>query len=369
MLSDALGIVSQRIGGSKSRTGTTMHASTISASDRAEAALLGGAIGDALGMPTQTLSQDAIKSSYGVITDFVAPVEGHPVSHGLIAGSVTDDTEQTLLLAQRIVESPEFFDEQGWAEDLLNWERGVRLRGLHDLLGPSTKQALNNILAGVPAEETGRKGTTNGASMRIGPVGIATPIEPLGHFVAQVETTCKITHNTREAISAAAAVAAIVSAGIEGADFQQAFPIAMQAATLAGQLGARSGVSDMRERLERVYRIACAGATPDKLAGEVGTSVASHESVVTAFGIVLLAESDPWRAALMSANIGDDTDTIGAIATSMAAACSGLTALPTHAIEKVQAVNTLSLAPIAAGLLQVRKLRTTTAGLPASGTP
>ncbi len=47
-------------------------------------------------------------------------------------------------------------------------------RGSRDLLGPSTKRALERLAAGEPGAETGRDGTTNGAAMRVTPVGIAS---------------------------------------------------------------------------------------------------------------------------------------------------------------------------------------------------
>ena len=46
-------------------------------------------------------------------------------------------------------------------------------RGSLDLLGPSTKRAVAAVLAGAPPDEAGATGDTNGAAMRIAPVGIA----------------------------------------------------------------------------------------------------------------------------------------------------------------------------------------------------
>ena len=66
--------------------------------DRALGALTGLAVGDALGMPTQTLPREAVLASGGV-TGFRAAAPDHPLAHGLPAGHVTDDTEQALLLA------------------------------------------------------------------------------------------------------------------------------------------------------------------------------------------------------------------------------------------------------------------------------
>jgi ADP-ribosylglycohydrolase len=55
--------------------------------DRARAALWGVALGDAMGMPTQTLQRAEITVRHGRITGFVAPHDGHLVSHGIFASA------------------------------------------------------------------------------------------------------------------------------------------------------------------------------------------------------------------------------------------------------------------------------------------
>ncbi len=314
--------------------------------DRATAALAGVALGDAMGMPTQTLTRKAIRDAYGRITDFTAPVPGHPVSHGLQAGMVTDDTEQTLLLADLLLAG---FSDQAWAQALLDWEQGIRARGLRDLLGPSSKRALTALLAGTPASETGLTGTTNGAAMRIAPVAIATPAQDLRALVAAVARTCRVTHNTAEAIAAAAAVAAVISRGVDGASFAEALPDALTAARLGAAQGAPVGEPDIANRIG-----AALGQTDEAGLAALGTSVASHHAIPAAFGVVRLAQGDPWQAALIAANIGDDTDTIGAIACAMAGACAGLAAFPADKLAFVTATNRLDLAPLAARLLALR---------------
>ncbi|MCB6176719.1 ADP-ribosylglycohydrolase family protein [Rhodobacter sp. Har01] len=321
--------------------------------DRALGALLGGALGDALGMPSQTLDRAAIAARYGRIAGFLAPFPGHPVSHGLPAGAVTDDTEQTLLLARLLIDGGGVLDDCAWAQALIGWEAGVRARGLRDLLGPSTRRALDALLAGTPVGETGRTGTTNGAAMRIAPVGIATSANDLPRLVTRVAAACRVTHATREAIAAAAAVAAVVSQGIDGATFDAALPAALEAARLGAALGAAVGEPDMAGRIALALDIA-RGGDEARLACEIGTSVASRCSVAAAFGVVRLAGGDAWRAAQIAANIGDDTDTIGAIAGAMAGACSGASALPADKVALVVAVNRLELAPLAQGLLALR---------------
>jgi ADP-ribosylglycohydrolase len=169
-----------------------------------------------------------------------------------------------------------------------------------------------------------------------------------------------VTHNTREAISSAAAVAMVVSLGVAGAGFGAAVAGALDAARRGAGLGAPVGEADMAGRIMEALRVAERGSAED-LAARIGTSVASRESVPAAFGVVLLAEGDPWQAGLIAANIGDDTDTIGAIACAMAGACSGLAAFPADKVDRVVALNRLSLPPLAQGLLALRAARMTEA--------
>lgn len=321
--------------------------------DRAKAALFGLALGDAMGMPTQTLDRRKIREHYGEITGFVDPFPGHPVSMGLHAGQVTDDTEQTILLARRLTVAPGPFDRAGWAEDLLAWEEDIRRRGLRDLLGPSTKRALTSLLNGIPATESGRLGTTNGAAMRIIPVGIATPAGHPDRLVDHVEAVSQVTHHTGEAIAAAAAVAAIIAEGVSGAEFDDALAPALDACRLGQSRGHRAGIGDMADRIECALAFAESG-DPDIIPEKIGSSVASHESVPAAFAVVALAGGDPWRAALIAVNIGDDTDTIGAMASSMAAACCGMGSLPPDALARLRSVNRLPMEGLASDLLELR---------------
>lgn len=315
-------------------------------------ALAGVALGDALGMPSQTLSRKEIAAAYGRIDDFVAPFEGHPVSDGLQAATVTDDTEQTLLLADHLIRTQGQFDEMAWAQALLDWEVSVQARRLHDLLGPSTKRALAALQDGAPASESGRTGTTNGAAMRVAPVGIATSADSAVHLARRVAEVSRVTHGSREAIAAASAVAAVVGMGIDGAEFSETLPQAFAACRVGADLGADVGEEDMASRIALALNAAHGGE--ERLAAEVGTSVASRESVAAAFGVASLADGDPWQAAVIAANLGDDTDTIGSIACAMAGACCGIEAFPADKLQRVMEVNRLDLRPVAEGLLALR---------------
>jgi ADP-ribosylglycohydrolase len=334
---------------------------TVDAMDRALGALAGVAIGDAMGMPTQTLTRERIAETYGAICDFTDAAASHPVSAGLKAATITDDTEQSLLLARHLIARKGHVDQEAWARELVAWERDTHARGVNDLLGPSTKRAIEALLRGVPVSETGQSGTTNGAAMRIIPVGIATPPEPLSKLVDAVADSCRLTHNTADAIAAAAAVAAMVSRGIDGARFEEGLAFALAAAKEGELRGAPATSSSMADHIEAALARAegrTGQAAAIEIASIVGTSVASWQSVPMAFAVARLAGGDPWKAALMSAVIGDDTDTIGAISCGMAGACSGLAMMPQDKWQRVRDANGLDLDPIAKGLLAIRRDKT-----------
>lgn len=330
--------------------------------DRALAALAAGALGDAMGMPTQLLSPPAIAQTYGWVDRFVAPTADHPVSRGLPPGTITDDTEQALLLAAMLARDPGAvvdggFDHGEWVRALIAWEADVRRRGSHDLLGPSTKRALEAILRGVDPAEAGRHGDTNGAAMRIAPLGILVPAAPAARVIAAVTEVSRATHGTGLAIQSAAAVAVAVSAGIDGADWPSAAEAGRTAADAAigcghwvagPEIGARIGFARdlVRGRAPRE------GLT--LVARHVGTSVASQESVPAAFAVVDLAGGDPWRAAVLAANIGGDTDTIGAIAGAMAGATTGMGALPRDRLEGLRGFDIAAAARLAGTLVAAR---------------
>ena len=181
--------------------------STSTELSRSYGALVGLAIGDALGMPTQSLSYEAIREQFHKVNTFNDPSPQHPYAAGLKAGMVTDDTEQSLLVASLLTSSGGAFDQREFARQLLLWEDSVHERELFDLLGPSTKVALSNLQAGMDPALTGRKGTTNGAAMRIAPVGIICPSTDIDRLVNKVIEVSMLTHNTSSALGAAAAVA------------------------------------------------------------------------------------------------------------------------------------------------------------------
>jgi ADP-ribosylglycohydrolase len=324
---------------------------------RAAGALWGLAIGDALGMPTQLLSRQEIHTRYGSIRGFEPAPPDHPIAAGMPAGSVTDDTEQALLLAELLIEGAGRIDAREFARRLVEWEESMRARGSLDLLGPSTKRAVEAVIAGESVTESGRFGTTNGAAMRVTPVGIVLGSSDVNALVDRVVEASAVSHNTGVAIAAASAVAAAVSAGIDGATTTEAIEHGITAATVGATRGHWVAAADVAARIRLAVDLADpadAGASLIRISDLIGTSLASQESVPAAFGILALFPDDPWEVCLAAASLGGDSDTVAAMAGAMAGAIAGADAFPLAARRIVAKVNSLDLDAIADALLALR---------------
>ena len=325
---------------------------------RALGALCGLALGDALGMPTQSLPRAEILARYGaVVGGFHPGPDGHPLAAGLPAGSVTDDTEQALLLAQLVVAGHGDVDAAALARDLLAWEESMRARGSLDLLGPSTRQALAALAAGAGVAEAGRHGVTNGAAMRVAPVGIATSSLDPRLLEDRVVAASRLTHNTGVALAGAAAVAMAVSAGIDGDPVPVATARAVAAAASAASRGHWTAGADVAARI--TWATGLVAGLPlhqvlDTVYRLVGTSLATQESVPAAFAIAAAVPGDPWLACRLAASLGGDCDTIAAMTGAICGACHGAGAFPAAARDQVARVNGLDFGPLADDLLAIR---------------
>ncbi|MCQ5281950.1 PfkB family carbohydrate kinase [Schaalia odontolytica] len=332
---------------------------------RAYGALAGLALGDALGMPTQEMSPAQIRAVYGRITGLVDGDASQPYAPGMPAGSVTDDTEQALLIASLLVRGRGSssgrvaLNAVEFAHALLAWEDSMIERGSLDLLGPSTKAALERVRAGEDPLTVGGAGTTNGAAMRVTPIGIAVSTEDPEAFAEAVWSSCRVTHATRQGFQSAALVAAAVSMGI---DAQRTFPedvrsLLWKALTYVESLPARGAWTpdpDVVAATRRAMQLAVnpASSSLECLVEQVGTSVASAEAIPMAFA--LLARDPSPQALLDAANIGGDTDTIGAIAGAILGGLLGVEAFDATMLAQVESVSGLHLTEAATAMLSLR---------------
>lgn len=325
---------------------------------RAYGALAGLALGDALGMPTQAMSPQQIRTVYGRVAGLVDGDESQPYAPGMAAGSVTDDTEQALLIASLLLKghgSGLNLDAGEFSHALLAWEDSMIERGSLDLLGPSTKAALERVRAGEDPLRVGGEGTTNGAAMRVTPIGIAASTSDRQLFADAVWSSCQVTHATHQGFQSAALVAAAVSLGIDAgaADVTELLWEAVAFVRSLPERGAWSPEPDVVAATHRALKLAAQPASSlEWLAEQIGTSVASAQAIPMAFA--LLARDPSPRALLQAANLGGDTDTIGAIAGAILGASLGVEVFDAYGLAQVEQVSQLDLPSVATDLLALR---------------
>ena len=332
---------------------------------RAYGAFAGLALGDALGMPTQAMSPEQIRAVYGRVTGLVDGDASQPYAPGMPAGSVTDDTEQALLIASLLVRGGGSssgrvaLDAGDFSHALLSWEDSMIERGSLDLLGPSTKAALERVRAGEDPLTVGGLGTTNGAAMRVTPIGIAVSTADPEVFADAVWSSCQVTHATRQGFQSAALVAAAVSLALDwpeasASDMTTLLWKAVSYVESLPERGAWTPDPDVVAATRRAMQLVAnpASSSLECLVEQIGTSVASAHAIPMAFA--LLARDPSPRALLDAANLGGDTDTIGAIAGAILGAAFGVEAFDPAMLTQVELTSHLDLPSIALELLALR---------------
>jgi len=323
--------------------------------------LIGVAAGDAMGMPSSMMDPQVIRRIFnGGIKNFIPAPPGHIIHDGLKAGEITDDTQQTLLIADSLIEQGRV-DPHDIASRLIRWAES---QGAFDsvMLGPSTLRSLYAIRSGRPIEESGSVGDTNGAAMKISPVGIYG----MGHLERTVEAVsmaCLPTHNTNIAIAGAAAIAMAIGTALQdetGVD--QLIERALQAVELGMKKGNIWFGASIPERSKLALSIVADSANREsamcKLYQVIGAGVMITETVPMSLAIVKMAEGNPVDAIRIAANMGGDCDTIASIVGAVCGALSGAGRFPATWIKKIEQVNHLNLEQYAFKLEELVKKTT-----------
>ena len=170
---------------------------------------LGIAIGDALGMPVETMSLEQIAEKYGRMNRYIRP-DGHKWFNGREAGTWTDDTQLSLVVAESLIACHGLdMDDmakrhaQALNEDDLGW-------------GGSTREAVKKLARGIHWSQSGitdnpRRGRGNGVAMKASPIGaFLTAKYGQDAWLQQIEETrrdirafAQMTHATSMAVESA----------------------------------------------------------------------------------------------------------------------------------------------------------------------
>jgi len=282
--------------------------------DRFRGCLYGVALGDALGMPTEGYTAREISSKFGMVREMMPAPEGHFHS-GLHAGQFTDDTEETLLLAESLIDAAGFSPDR-FAEKLTTWGATWTLdEQLNRGVGFATRSAVESMIAGTPWQQSGLAIPTCGSAMRAAPIGLLYHTD-LNIVKSYADLQSLPTHTSASARAAAVAVAAGVALSCSGFSKEM---ILRNAASQASLLDA-----EFAERLLWVGTLL--NLKPGDALGLIRNSPLAAETVPAAFYCFLKFE--PEEALIMAAGGGGDTDSIASIAGSLFGAALGPSWIP-----------------------------------------
>lgn len=321
--------------------------------ERVWGVLAGGALGDAMGMPTECWSQEKISRVHpNGVKGLLPSDESDTFGRKLPAGAITDDTINVLMIVEMIKKNKGRISVEDYIAELVDWNNNS---GVSEFVsGPSTLRALKQIANGVPIEKTGISGTTNGASMKIAPIGLICDYRQLPTLVESVHQICLPTHNAKIAIQGASAVAAVISYVVRGGEsIDEIWELAYEAIDVASDYGHDFPSASLTFRMKAAQKIVTEETDTllalSRLYHEIGTGMETIETIPSVFAVIQLAKGDPFEAAKLSAEIGWDTDTIGAISASI---CGGMKPTMSRAlIRQIEEVNDIDFDQLTADLL------------------
>jgi ADP-ribosylglycohydrolase len=277
--------------------------------------ILGLAIGDALGHPTEFLTLEQIRQRYGFagVTDF-EPSPGHP------AGTYTDDTQMSIAVAEALIEAgdqPLGVLMKSMARRFVEWADSPdnnRAAGRACMTGcANLRRGLDWRTAGVAWS----KGC--GSAMRVAPVGLYYHRD----LNLMLEVACASslpTHRHPTGVAAAAGAAAAVALLLRGTTPGALVP-ALLDLTRHLDAGYATKVAQVGDVLDR---------EPDDAMATLGEGWVGEEAVADALYCFLRAPRDYERTVLTAANSQGDSDSIACIAGAMSGAYNGIEAIPQH---------------------------------------
>jgi ADP-ribosyl-[dinitrogen reductase] hydrolase len=163
-------------------------------------ALLGGAIGDALGVFAESKL-----SNYQPLLDWDGKTFLGSEYHNLPPGCYSDDTMMSLCVAQSLIDN-NGFNPDDLAKRYVELFTSNTIRGY----GRTTKAAIDNLIAGKSYKESGIAGSYgNGSGMRVAPFSVyfRNDIQAL---IEAVKIDSAITHASEEAEAGALSIALAV---------------------------------------------------------------------------------------------------------------------------------------------------------------
>ncbi|MBX9930136.1 MAG: ADP-ribosylglycohydrolase family protein [Methylobacterium sp.] len=293
--------------------------------DRARGALLGLAVGDALGTTLEFSRRDTFHHH-------IEMTGGGPFK--LAPGDWTDDTSMALALAESLLHAPGF-DPGDLMTRFVAWYRdGTNsCTGTCFDIGITTCEALARFIrTGAPyAGSTDPDTAGNGSLMRLAPVALATLHDP-GEAERIAEAQSRTTHGAPQAVEACAFLVQLLREGILG----QPHVLRPRPWIGADTDGLRprhfiSGMDDDLTPVERTGDAALHEIAQGSWRGKTRVQIRSSGYVIHTLEAALWAVGTTTtfeEALTLAVNLGDDADTVGAVTGQLAGALYGASAIP-----------------------------------------
>ena len=294
-------------------------------------ALLGMAIGDALGAPARGLSREEIAQRFGTIDRFHGAAL--PDAAEVNPGEFTDETEFALCIVESMTVNRGAFEAETAGVRLLHLAAGPSRRWMHDETRQALDAAAETLEFSVPLHDDGE--ATGDVAARGVPIGL---ISAVGRFDpdrlrAETGAVVRLTHGAAAAINAAAAVAFGVRLAATGAD----------RTVWARETAEFLGGGELAERLHAVDTMVAGGQPVEAILTETGTSLAGVSSVPAAFASAMV-EPVFEDAVFGAVAAGGATDTVGALTGALAGAAGGASGIPQGLIDGLEGRIYVSLA-------------------------
>ncbi|MEQ4674697.1 ADP-ribosylglycohydrolase family protein [Providencia vermicola] len=323
----------------------------------------GQALGDAMGMPSELWPRSRVKSHFGWIDHFLPGPKENNAACYFNTAEFTDDTSMALALADAIIECDGQISPEHIGRNILSWAESFDAFN-KNVLGPTSKIALNAIKQGTPINQLDNNGMTNGAAMRVSPLGCLLPPHSIDDFIHNVALASSPTHKSDVAIAGAVAIAWAISKAIDGTSWQQICDQLPAIAKAAQEKNITTFSPSMAARIEFALQIAkdAMGVEHgmEQIYQLVGAGTSTIESVPAAIAMVELSATDPNRCAILCANLGGDTDTIGAMATAICGALQGIDGIDPQLKQQLDDVNQLDFTQYSQAFLAFRAQRENT---------
>jgi len=277
--------------------------------------LLGTCIGDALGMPFETLLPNNPQLINWDGVSFLPSIH-----HKLKAGMYTDDGQLSIIVAESLI-SNSGFNPDDLAQRYLAWMKSGNARGF----GKTTLLAMQNLESGKHWTSSGVVGSYgNGTAMRAAPFGVYFRND-LRALVSIVKTDSAITHVSEDAEAGAIAIALAAAYAVNQDTDDLLEKICEQLPN--------SKVKNTIYSLGSLINSDC--ITAEQSLRVLGTRANVRETVPAALYCFLKFDNyiDAVRTIIRS---GQDCDTNAAITGALFAAKDGIKNIPKHLIDQIE---------------------------------